>query len=376
MLKHFFTSQTAKRVGGSLSLSLLLTFSHLSAQNFAAIDEAARKVPFPKNQDVSALAAKLTEGLGTEKEKARAIYVWLTENISYDVRTAFDEDYEAEDVVAKQQARVVMKTKKAVCEGYANLFCELCAAAGLKALKATGNTKNMYGRIPRIGHAWNLVRADGEWGLVDATWGAGTVDDEAQKFVREFHDEFFFAAPAFMLKNHLPSDPLYQLAEQPLTLQQFKMKDEERAALPPTPPDPHFSHVADSLNALVALDSNAQFLNSILRTLRFDPSSNRARYFLARHLCNRSVQIFNEFATESNNMIINKVRPTKIIVEGFDRQLTEAEKCAHQSLAEAERVAPGDRYWGGIGNVKRRAKEMQRACADSKKRNDEMLKRL
>lgn len=359
-----------------LTLSPLLSAQSAAAPDFAVVDEKARSTSFPKNQNIAQLAAQLTEGLSTEKEKARAIYVWLTEHISYDVRTAFDEDAEAEDVVAKQQSRAVLKSKKAVCEGYANLFCDLCTAAGVKALKAVGATKNSYGRIPRIGHAWNLVRADGEWGLVDATWGAGNVDDEAERFVREFNPEFFFASPEFFLKNHLPSDPLYQLLAQPLTFQQFKMKDEERATLPPAQPDPTFAHIADSLNALVALDSNAQFLNSILRTLRFDPSSNRARYFLARHLCNESVRVFNEFATDQNNMIINKIRPTKAIAQGFDVQLVYAEKCARQALVEAERVVAGDRYWGASGAVKRTAKDLQRTCADSKKRNDEMLKRM
>ena len=391
MLKQtlLFTRFTRRSLGtggffsfSPLSLSLLafslLTLSPLllPAQDFGAIDEKARAVSFPKNQDISKLAADLTEGLSTEKEKARAIYVWLTEHISYDVRTAFDEDAEAQEVVAKQKSRVVLKSKKAVCEGYANLFCDLCSAAGIKAFKAVGTVKNSYGRIPRIGHAWNLVRVDGEWGLVDATWGAGNVDDEEQKFAREFNPEYFLAAPEFILKNHLPTDPLYQLSAQPITLQQFKMNDEERAALPAAQPDPSFAHLADSLNALAALDSNAQFLNSILRTLRFDPSSNRARYYLATHLCNESVRIFNEYATGQNNMVINKTRPTKAIAQGFDAQLVQAEKCARQSLIEADRIAPGDRYWGASGAVKRRAKEMQRACGDSKKRNDEMLKRM
>lgn len=357
-------------------LLVFLTPILAAAQDFAAIDEKAREVPFPKNQDIQQLAVQLTEGLSTEKEKARAIYVWLTEHISYDVRTAFDEDAETEDVLAKQRSRVVLKSKKAVCEGYANLFCDLCDAVGIKAIRVTGATKNMHGRIPRIGHAWNLVRADGQWGLMDPTWGAGTVDDEAQKFIREFHEEFFFAAPAFMAKNHFPYDPLYQLSAQPINFQQFTLNDEQRAALPLTDPDPHFIHFTDSLDALVALDSNAQFLNSVLRTLRFDPSSNRARYYLAQHLCNRSVSVYNEYVEAQNQMVINKVRPTKDIVQGFNQKVGESENYARQSLAEAERVAPGDRYWGGIGGVKRRAKEMQRACLDAKKRNDELLKRL
>ncbi len=382
MLKHSLTfslltfTRRSLGVGGLLTFSLLTFSPLLSAQDFAEVDEKARQVAFPKNQNVAQLAADLTKGLSTEKEKARAIYVWLTEHISYDVRTAFDEDAEAEEVVAKQKSRVVLKSKKAVCEGYANLFCDLCSAAGVKAFRAVGPVKNMYGRIPRSGHAWNLVRADGQWGLVDATWGAGNVDDEAQKFARQFNPDFFFAAPETMIKNHLPTDPLFQLSTQPINLQQFKMKEEERAALPLAQPDLTFAHLADSLNALAELDSNAQVLNSIVRTLRFDPTNNRARYYLAVHLCNESVRIFNAYATEQNQMVLNKVRPTKAILQGYDAQIVEAEKYARQALAEADRIAAGDRYWSASGNIKRNAKDMIRDCGNSKKRNDESLKRM
>ncbi|HNG89295.1 MAG TPA: hypothetical protein PK858_03795, partial [Saprospiraceae bacterium] len=63
-----------------LSLSLLITglAPSLSAQDYAALDLESRAVPFPEDENVGQLAANLTDGLGTEKEKVRAIYVWLT----------------------------------------------------------------------------------------------------------------------------------------------------------------------------------------------------------------------------------------------------------------------------------------------------------
>lgn len=362
-----------------LLLSLYLTCCiglYLPAQEYTALDAESRSIPFPDAEDVPMLAANLTDGLGTEKEKVRAIYVWLTDKIRYDVRTAFDEDAEAEEVVAKQQPQVVLKSKKAVCEGYANLFCELCDAAGLKSIKVTGMVKNHHGRIPRIGHAWNLVRADSVWGLIDATWGAGNVDDEAGEFTPQFNPEFFFADPEKMILDHLPYDPLYQLRSRPLTLQEFRMKPEERAALPATKPDPHFTHFTDSLNTLVTQDSNTQFLHSILRTLRYDPGSNRARYFLSRHLCNESVRIYNEYVSEQNALAAKRIPVSKDKLKVFDEYISAALERARQALAEAERVAAGDRYWTGSGTVKRRAKEMQRACLDAKKRNDDLLKRM
>jgi uncharacterized protein (TIGR03000 family) len=40
-------------------------------------------------------------------------------------------------------------------------------------------------------HAWNAVKLDGEWHLVDATWGAGGIKDK--QFVKKFKDYYFLA---------------------------------------------------------------------------------------------------------------------------------------------------------------------------------------
>ncbi len=61
-----------------LSGALLLTFQASAQTDFSQVDERARKVDFPKKQDVAQLAADLTTGLTTETEKARAIFVWIT----------------------------------------------------------------------------------------------------------------------------------------------------------------------------------------------------------------------------------------------------------------------------------------------------------
>ena len=51
----------------------------------------------------------------------------------------------------------------AVCEGYARAFKLLCYYAGLECILVTGDSKG-------VGHMWNMVRLDGNWYHVDATW--------------------------------------------------------------------------------------------------------------------------------------------------------------------------------------------------------------
>ena len=119
----------------------------------------------------------------TEAEKAHAIYDWLTVNVKYDYalanrnpslddapNTAFDGFYlegvfKADFLPDGSIAQI--KRGKAVCDGIAKAFNVLCNVEGLRAYKITGKTTGENG----VGHAWNEVLVEGNWYLVDATWG-------------------------------------------------------------------------------------------------------------------------------------------------------------------------------------------------------------
>ncbi len=55
---------------------------------------------------------------------------------------------------------------KSVCQGYAEAFYMLCKACGLESEIVSGHTR-IYGGGS---HAWNKIKLDGEWYLVDVTW--------------------------------------------------------------------------------------------------------------------------------------------------------------------------------------------------------------
>ncbi len=59
----------------------------------------------------------------------------------------------------------VLINGKAVCQGYAEAFQELCESAGLST-RIVSNSN----------HAWNLVKLDGQWYHVDITWA----DDDSK----------------------------------------------------------------------------------------------------------------------------------------------------------------------------------------------------
>jgi hypothetical protein len=330
-----------------LFYTLLLAFStSLSAQDFSAIDARARAVPFPEKQNITLLAAALTKDLKSEKEKARAVFAWVTEHISYDVKSFENrEELDIEVLLERGQPQEVLRRKKAVCAGYANLFTALCQSAGLQALTVTGKTKNFRGAVARTNHAWNLVRADGEWGFVDATWGAGDVDTDEGKYTRNFKPRFFFPSPEAMLKDHFPDDPLFQNLSKPIDFESFKKKTSDAPAPQSATKEPlTFASPTDSLDHFVALDSTSRAHSTIERALRFDPNNNEMLYKMGLLQFNESVQFFNEYIRENNQRVLSKTPPT---VEAYDQNIRSIQ--AAKSRIEAaqgflSRVTAGGQY--------------------------------
>ena len=77
-------------------------------------------------------------------------------------------------------------------------------------------------------HAWNSVLINGNWFLLDCTWGAGFVKRKDKTFVRWPNDFYFCTAPEMFASDHFPMmDDDYsvsckwQLLENPLTVETF-----------------------------------------------------------------------------------------------------------------------------------------------------------
>jgi len=98
------------------------------------------KLPNSLKKDIETLANYLITPAQSETEKVRLLFTWVATHIRYDDK-AFNSghlhDYPAEKVLT---------TKLAVCEGYSNIFQELCVAAGLESEKISGYAKG-YGLI-------------------------------------------------------------------------------------------------------------------------------------------------------------------------------------------------------------------------------------
>lgn len=134
-------------------------------------------------EDVSALAASLTEGLTTDYEKARAICDYLRMNHTYDMDAIIGEDDNVQTFLFENQT--------GVCYQFASAMTQLCRAAGLTARYVEGYAlaePGRYSSAPGVNyvirakhaHAFTEVYLAGYgWMSFDATAAdntAGTVD--------------------------------------------------------------------------------------------------------------------------------------------------------------------------------------------------------
>jgi hypothetical protein len=187
----------------------------MAEHDYALIDQHALHAPSQACSSIRALAGYLAGPARTAKEKARAVYTWIAANIEYD-----DAVYFGRAAHDDGRPETTLKRRKGVCAGYSNLYQSLARAAGLEVATISGHGKG-YSYRPGdtrldTNHDWNALRIDGEWLLLDATWGAGFLGED-RRFEKAFDDFWFLTPPRFFIFSHFPEDEKWQLLPKPIT---------------------------------------------------------------------------------------------------------------------------------------------------------------
>lgn len=163
-------------------------------------------------KSIETLAAYLVKPAKNDREKARLIYRWVTDRI------VFDEETDAAQLVRDQSAETTLRLRKATCAGYSNLFEGLAKQAGLDAVYIRGQCKSSTGKLTN--HAWNAVKLENRWVLVDCTWGSGM--HEGQKWAKRFREYYFDVSPEQLAVSHSPNDSQWLLLKTPITKEDFQ----------------------------------------------------------------------------------------------------------------------------------------------------------
>jgi len=207
-----------------ISLFILFLYSIPNPADAAGLyeeaDRHALQVPDQYSRGLLQLTQYLVHPFEKDEDKIRAIFRWITANVEYDV-----------DALRRREVRNILpqdvfNTKRSVCEGYARLFSYMAQQAGFEAKLIGGYSKGYQNQRQTLFsddnlHAWNAVRIRGEWRLIDATWGAGYLDEQG-RFVKAFNDYYFLTPPEQLVVSHFPQESQWQLLENPLTRDDFE----------------------------------------------------------------------------------------------------------------------------------------------------------
>lgn len=237
-------------------LSLLTTpiFAQKNTTNeFSIIDKKALQLPDSLTKTTDLIASYINSNFKTEKEKSRAIFIWVASNIQYDVENMFAINFyeKREDKITK-----TLTTRKGICENYASLFSEICSKSGMKSVVIEGYTKQ-NGFTDYIPHAWSATIIDNNWFLFDPTWGSGYIN--GGKFFKKINNAYFMTKPESLIKSHIPFDYLWQFLYYPVTNQEFyEGRIEENKNKP-------FFQFNDSIQVYEKLNHTDQLISSAYR---------------------------------------------------------------------------------------------------------------
>lgn len=198
---------------------------------FNEFDAYIRNCPDHEENSIQSIAAYINRSAKTDLEKARGVYVWLTDNISYN-----DKGYNSHNF-GDNSAEGVLKSRVAVCAGYADLFEAIAKNTGIEAISIVGYAKGINyeegDHFSESNHAWNAVKIDNAWRIFDATWGegGGVKDKKGRlKSIKEFNDHWFNVSPEQAVFTHYPENPMELFTTQKITLEDFE-------SLPDVSPD-------------------------------------------------------------------------------------------------------------------------------------------
>ena len=207
-------------------LGMLCQQSHSQGlSEYSIIDRIALSIPLSQTNNTADIASYINAHCTNDKEKVRAAYTWVANNIKYDAahlhRVILEED-------KNERVTWALKRKKGVCENFAAILTDICIKCGLRSYAIEGYTR-YDGSVDKAGHAWSAVFIDNNWYLYDPTWDAGFL--ESGKFIGQNGTDYFQVLPSEFIQSHMPFDPLYQFLEHPLNYQEFS-KGYTKAGMP------------------------------------------------------------------------------------------------------------------------------------------------
>ncbi len=290
------------------------------ATSFSSVDSVIKLIPDSLDDSPAQIASFIASRFTSDREIARAAFVWTSSNITYDVSNMYTVNfYESIDQVIRE----TMNSREGVCMGYAHIFAEIVNSAGGKAYVISGYTRQ-NGIVDNMPHAWCAARVDTSWYLFDPTWSAGYIKDDT--FFPKFSDQYFMVRPEEMIRTHMPFDPLFQFLYNPL-----KYPDFNKGSFSNTGGEGGFNY-PDSLDRFDLQDEIDQLRSANARIdrngtknslvfERYQHNQQNIEYFLNK----KAVEAFNEAVFHYNEGIAHLNRFINYRNNQFEPKMPDSE---------------------------------------------------
>ncbi len=177
------------------------------------------EMPESAETSIQSVAAYIAEREDDPFYRVKALFDYVADRLTYDVAVLEALEQGRHDY-PPQDAEAVFEAGTAVCAGYARLLVELGRETGDEIVYVTGVSREQDGSISGLGHAWNAARIEGQWYLMDPTWGSGSVDSD-EGFKARYNPTYLFTPPRIFINTHYPDDEGWQLLEEPLSRGEF-----------------------------------------------------------------------------------------------------------------------------------------------------------
>lgn len=154
-------------------MSIYDTSAILAAWEVGSPEGLGRRDKWMYERCVELIGQLISEDM-SDYEKEWAIYRWLIREVNYDWRQN-DPTQTAPRTSFQPYGALINDT--AVCLGYATTFQLFMDLLGIECMTVVGAAFDSSGD-----HAWNMVKLNGEWYCVDATWDLGHKTPERCKY--------------------------------------------------------------------------------------------------------------------------------------------------------------------------------------------------
>jgi transglutaminase-like putative cysteine protease len=150
----------------------------------------------PDHPKIIKLAKKITKNANTNYERTKLIYRYVAKNMNYDMQKFEQNSFKWNDSAIKS-----LQLKKGVCQDYVFLTLSLLRSLEIPSrfVEGVANGQN---------HAWVEAKVNGEWLIMDPTWGSGYIDPN-RGFVKHYDGRFFDISSKRLEKTHKRTGIVY-----------------------------------------------------------------------------------------------------------------------------------------------------------------------